>query len=195
MLGLALLIFVAETSVVTLDTVRIIFVGRGYKLLSALMGLIVVSIWLFAIGQIMKNLDSVECFLAYAMGYTLGIWFGITIEEKLAIGSQLVRIITHKDASGLIQKLRQRDHGVTFVPAEGASGPVQVIFTIVPRKQLAGVVKLIEEFDDNTFYTVEDVRKQEAGVVPRRGQAAETLGVPANALKQLLPTLARRKAA
>ncbi len=197
MLGVALLIFLAETGVVTLDTVRIIFVGRGYRLLSALMGLVVVSIWLFAIGQIMKNLDSVECFVAYALGYTLGIWLGISIEEKLAIGAQMVRIITDKDAGPLIQKLRLADHGVTSVPAQGASGRVHLIFTIVQRKQTKAVIEMIRAFDPNTFHTVEDVRKQEAGISPsrKRGGAGESLGVPTDALAGLFPALGARDAA
>lgn len=188
MFGVALLIFVAETSVVTLDTVRIIFVSRGYKLLSVAISLVVVSIWLFAISQIMKNIECVECFIAYATGYCLGVYLGISIEERLALGSQLVRIITNKDATNLIKKLRETNHGVTYVCAQGASGPVHLIFTIVQRKQLPKVAELIRKFDPNTFYTVEDVRKQQAGVFPARlsRPASESLGVPVQAAGQLV---------
>lgn len=194
MLGLALMIFLAETSVVTLDTARIIFVARGYKKLSVAISLVVVSIWLFAIGQIMRNLDSIECFLAYAGGYCLGVYLGITIEEQLALGTQLVRIITSKDAGCLIRKLRQSNHGVTYLPAQGATGPVHLIFTIVPRKQLPKVLEMIREFDPNTFYTVEDVRKQQAGISPTRqlDGASDTLGVPTQAVRELL--LSRKSA-
>lgn len=203
-LGVAALIFLAETGVVTLDTVRIIFVSRGYRLLSALMGLVVVSIWLFAIGQTMKNLESPLCLAAYAMGYTLGIWLGISIEEKLAIGAQMVRIITNKDAGPLIQKLRQAGHGVTSIPAHGASGRVHLLFTIVQRKQTQAVIDLVRGFDPQTFHTVEDVRKQEAGIFPSRGRgagqsvgpsAAQTLGAPTDAVLSLLPSPDAGKAA
>ncbi|HMP03113.1 MAG TPA: DUF5698 domain-containing protein [Gemmatales bacterium] len=196
MFGLAILIFLAETSVVTLDTVRIIFVSRGFKFLSMIIGLVVVSIWLFAIGQIMKNLDSIECFVAYAAGYVLGVYLGITIEERLAIGTQLIRIITNKNAEPLIRKLRATMHGVTYVQANGATGPVHLIFTIVQRKQVEGVVALIQSFDPQTFYTIEDVRKQQAGVFPGRMNrpAGETFGVPADAAQQLLPLTSKASA-
>lgn len=186
----ALLIFAAETSVVTLDTVRIIFVGRGFRLLSAVMGLVVVSIWLFAIRQIMDNLGSVQCFAAYALGYTLGVWLGMSIEERLAIGAQLVRIITSKDATPLVQRLRETDHGVTSIRANGATGPVHLIFTIVERRRQKLVIDLIRAFDPQTFYTVEDVRKQEAGVFPgRKRGAGASFGVPADALAGMAPIM------
>jgi uncharacterized protein YebE (UPF0316 family) len=188
MFGVALLIFVAETSVVALDTLRIIFVARGYKLLSVALSLVVVSIWLFAISQIMKNIECVECFMAYASGYCLGVYLGISIEERLALGAQLVRIITNKDAASLIKKLRQTNHGVTYLPAQGATGPVHLIFTIVQRRELPKVVELIRKFDPNTFYTVEDVRQQQAGVFPSRlrPSARESLGVPVQAVGELV---------
>jgi uncharacterized protein YebE (UPF0316 family) len=191
MLGLALLIFIAETSVVTLDTLRIIFVGRGLRLLASATGFIVVCIWLFAIGQIMKNLGSWECYVAYALGYTLGNYLGVSIEELLAMGMRLIRIITNKDATPLLRKLREANHGVTSVPANGANGPVHLIFTIVQRKHQASVLKLIHQFDPHTFYTVEDVRKQAAGVHSpgHKGRpAAESLGAPVDAAASLLPT-------
>jgi uncharacterized protein YebE (UPF0316 family) len=54
-LPLPVLIFAAELAVITLDTMRTIFIARGRKGFAALVGLLVVSIWLFAISQVMKN--------------------------------------------------------------------------------------------------------------------------------------------
>src|SRR3954447_8929080 len=51
--SLPLFIFVAEACVITLATVRTIFVARGMKYLAPLLGFFEVSIWLFAIGQVM----------------------------------------------------------------------------------------------------------------------------------------------
>src|SRR5437879_9949497 len=50
---LPLLVFVAELCVVTISTVRIIFLSRGMKTFAAVLGFFEVTIWLFAIGQIM----------------------------------------------------------------------------------------------------------------------------------------------
>ncbi len=158
-LWLPLSIFVAELSVVTLDTIRTIFISRGLKVPAALLGLVLVSIWLFAIGQIMQNLGDVFCFVAYAAGYTAGNFLGITIEGKLALGSLVVRTITKKDAGPLIDVLRKAGYGVTSIDATGAFGPVHVLFTIIRRRKLNDVLQVINEFDPKTFYTIEDVRR------------------------------------
>src|SRR5208282_4991083 len=103
---LPLLIFFAEMCVVTLSTVRIIFVARGKKYLAAILGTFEVSIWLFAIGQVMQNLDNIACSIAFAGGFAVGTYLGIVIEAKLAIGTLVVRTITKKDAGDLIEDLK-----------------------------------------------------------------------------------------
>ena len=55
---LPVLIFLARICDVTLDTLRIIYVGRGMKFLAPVIGFVEVMIWLVAITQIFKNLSS-----------------------------------------------------------------------------------------------------------------------------------------
>ena len=71
---LPLSIFVAEMAVVAISTMRIIFIGRGLKAMAAGLGFFEVTIWLFAIGQVMTNLDSPVCFAAFAGGFVAGKW-------------------------------------------------------------------------------------------------------------------------
>ena len=103
-----LFIFLAEVCVVTISTMRTIFVARGMKFLAPFLGMFEVSIWLFAIGEVMKNLNDWTCSAAFAGGFTLGNFLGILLEEKLAMGSVGVRMITHRDAGTLIDELRGR---------------------------------------------------------------------------------------
>jgi len=65
---LAVLVFFAELCVVTLATLRIIFISRGKRLLAPLVGFFEVTIWLFAIGQVMRNLTDPLCYLGFAAG-------------------------------------------------------------------------------------------------------------------------------
>src|SRR5207237_9508671 len=99
---LPLLVFVAELCVVTLSTIRITFIARGMKVLAPLLGFFEVSIWLFAIGQIMQNLTDLGCYLAFASGFTAGNFLGVLIEKKLAIGSVVVRVVTPRDVGQLL---------------------------------------------------------------------------------------------
>ena len=163
---LPLLVFVAELCVVTIGTMRIIFVARGMKILAPVLGFFEVSIWLFAIGQIMQNLSDLGCYLAFAGGFTAGNFLGVLLEKKLAIGSVVVRIITPKDVSDLIERLQAGEYGVTTIDAQGATGPVKVVFTIVRRKELENVVAIIKGFDAKAFHSVDDLQSLEAGIFP-----------------------------
>jgi uncharacterized protein YebE (UPF0316 family) len=169
---LPLFIFVAEVCVVTLSTLRTIFISRGMKYLAPTLGFFEVLTWLFAIGQVMKNISDFRCSLAFAGGFTLGTFLGILIEERLALGSVVVRAVTHKDASPLMHDLRTAQYGVTCLPGQGATGPVQVLLTVVPRRELPGVVAILKHFDPEVFYSVDDLQSTKAGVAPRRRIAA-----------------------
>src|SRR5437870_12238868 len=85
--SLPLLVFFAELCVVTLSTLRIIFLSRGMKYLAPLLGFFEITIWLFAIGQVMQNMSDLGCFLGFAAGFTLGNYLGVRIEKKLALGT------------------------------------------------------------------------------------------------------------
>ena len=161
-----LLIFVAEACVVTIGTLRIIFVGRGYKVLAPIFGFFEILLWLIAMRLVMQNLSDWMCFIAFALGFTLGNLFGILIEKKLAMGTVIVRVITHRDAAPLIKQLRLANFGVTGVEGQGASGKVQIVMTVVKRKQLPEIVALIETHHPNAFYAVDDVQSACEGIFP-----------------------------
>lgn len=164
--SLPLFIFVAEVCVVTICTMRTIFVARGKKYLAPLLGVFEVSIWLFAISEVMKNLNDWRCSAAFAGGFTLGNFLGVVLEEKLAIGSVGVHMITHHDASSLIDALRSADYGVTCIEAAGSTGPVQVVYTVVKRKQLDRVLRIAHHYHPQVFYSVDDLHSAAAGVAP-----------------------------
>jgi uncharacterized protein YebE (UPF0316 family) len=163
---LLVFIFLAEMCVVTLCTLRTIFITRGMKYLAPLLGFFEVLTWLLAIGEVMKNLTDFRCSLAFACGFTTGTFLGMLIEQALALGSVVVRTITHKDASALVQELRDAHYGVTCLPGHGATGAVQLIFTVVPRRELSAVVAILKRFDPDVFYSVDSLQSTASGVAP-----------------------------
>jgi uncharacterized protein YebE (UPF0316 family) len=163
---LALPIFLAELSVVTLGTLRIISVSKGRRFLAPLLGLFEISLWLYALGQIMQNLGNPACYVAFAAGFVVGNFLGILLEQKLALGTSVVRVITHREAAPLVEDLKSAGFGVTSIGARGATGPVQIVFTVVRRKELEDVRAIIRRFDRQAFYSVDDLQSAAAGVFP-----------------------------
>jgi len=163
---LPILIFLARICDVSIGTIRIIFVSRGKKILSPILGFFEVSIWLLAISQIMQNLNNVACFLAYAGGFAMGNYIGILIEEKLAIGTLIIRIFLVSGEAAMKEKLYQAGFGVTSVDAHGRNGNVSVLYTVIKRRDLSKAVAIIDSCEFKAFYSVEEVKTVRQGIFP-----------------------------
>ncbi|NLN39420.1 MAG: DUF2179 domain-containing protein [Smithella sp.] len=163
---LAAMIFLARICDVSLSTLRIIYTSRGIRFLAPVIGFFEVLVWLIAMSQIINNLTNPILYVAYAGGFAMGNFVGIFIEEKMAIGSVVIRIITQKDASNLIVLLKEAGFGITHIDAQGAMGMVKIIFTIVRRKDIKPVLNIVSRCNPMSFYTIEDVRGVRKGVFP-----------------------------
>ncbi|NIO29567.1 MAG: DUF2179 domain-containing protein [Candidatus Latescibacteria bacterium] len=164
----AILIFVARVADVTLGTMRIAFISRGQRFIAPIIGFFEMLIWLLAIRQIITNLTNVAYYFSYAGGFAAGIFVGLYIEEKMAIGSRIIRVITKKDATDLIQSLSETGYGVTSIDAKGNEGPVHLIFSVIKRHDLPDYIRMIQKNNPKAFYSIEDVRFVSEGVFPAR---------------------------
>jgi uncharacterized protein YebE (UPF0316 family) len=153
-----LLIFFARVADVTIGTIRIVFVARGQKNIAPFLGFVEVLIWIVAMSQIMKYANNWPSFLAWAGGFAVGNYIGLWIEERLAIGSLVIRIITAKPANELVEHLRTAGYGVTSLDAKGSVGDVALIFTLVKRRDVKAVITIVKNYNPKAFYTIEDVR-------------------------------------
>ena len=159
-------IFFARICDVTIGTMRIIFVSRGMKMVAPVLGFFEVFIWIIAVGQIFQNLTNPLNYFAYAAGFATGNYVGMLVEERLAMGLALIRVITQRDATNLIEYLRGAGYGVTVLDAQGKQGPGKVIFSVIKRKNIKEVENAIHEFNPKAFYSIEDVRHAAEGTFP-----------------------------
>ena len=155
---LPFLIFLARIVDVSMDTIRLIFIARGFKKFAPFIGFFQVLVWIITITRIMANLENWICYVAYAAGFATGNYVGMYLEEKLAIGHEMIRVITRRDASALITDLREKGYGVTSVRAEGIEGEVAVIYIIARRSMIKEVLDLINLHNPRALYTVESIK-------------------------------------
>ena len=153
-----LLIMIARICDVSLGTVRIMLIGRGYRNIAPFIGFIEVLVWLIAVSQILQQLDQWLYYVAFALGYALGTFIGMKIENKLSLGQVVVRVITNHHSTELIDCLRQNNFNFTTVDAEGKFGPVKIILVITQRHLLQEAISLIESQNPTAFFSVEDLR-------------------------------------
>lgn len=161
---LPIVIFFGRICDVTLGTLRIIFVSKGEKYKAPIVGFFEVFIWVVIISQIFSHANSLISYIAYAGGYAAGNYVGILVENKIAFGYQLFRIYTKGNGSELIKQLNTNGFGSTHIKGEGAISEVAIIETVVNRKAVARVTAILDEFDPNAFYIIEDIRSKQKGI-------------------------------
>jgi uncharacterized protein YebE (UPF0316 family) len=164
----ALLIFGLRVVDVSIDTMRVIFAIRGRRGLAAILGGTQALIWIVAVGNAIKHLDSILHIFGYAAGYATGTFVGVTIEGYLAYGVAMTRIVSSHGGDDIADALRERGYGVTKVPAEGREGPVEVLFAAVERSHLPDVMQIVERLDEGAFVTVEEPKVMRGGLLRTR---------------------------
>jgi len=163
---LPILIFLARVTDVSINTVRIIFVMSGHKIISTLLGFFESLVWLLAIGQIFQHLNNWISYLAYPGGFAFGILVGMMIEERLALGKVVVRAITSENLDGIIKYLETLDIRYIVISGETARGEERILFTVVKRDQLEHLIGAFNDQIPQAFYTIESVKKaSETGIL------------------------------
>ncbi len=154
-----LIIFASRATDVSLGTLRSVLANKGMKKMVPFIGFFEVLLWLFAISTVMKNLSNFMCYLGWAGGYATGIYIGLSIEERLAIGTQVIRVFTQEDITKLIESLVEKNYSYTILDGEGKKGAVKLIFIVVKRKNVKDVTEVIHRFSPNAFYSIEDIKR------------------------------------
>ena len=164
------LIFFARVADVSLGTFRTIVVFRGHKILASFIGFFEIIIWLIAAAQVLTNLDQWYLALAYASGFAVGNYVGISIENRFAIGNELIRCISfNRDV--LSEKLREEGFKVVSFDGDmGEAYPVELLLIIEKRRKVPSLIRLIKDLDPSAVYSVSDVKSVYEGpdILPRR---------------------------
>jgi uncharacterized protein YebE (UPF0316 family) len=163
---LPIIVFFARITDVTLGTMRIIFTSRGKRNVAPFLGFFETLIWVIVISQIVKNVHSITAFVGYAAGFATGTYVGMLIEDKLAFGTLILRVILPQGGDALKDKLTEAGFGVTVVDGEGSAGPVKLIYSVIKRKNLPIVTSIVHTVNPKAFYSVEEVRSFEQGIFP-----------------------------
>jgi uncharacterized protein YebE (UPF0316 family) len=167
---LAPAIFFARLLDVTLGTFRTIVVFRGYPALAAAIGFVEILIWIAAVSQVLREISDWPLMIAYAGGFSCGNYLGVWLESKIAIGKELVRIISHRCDGSLAQELGAAGHRVVSLSCEMDDLPADVLLVTSDRRRTARLLAAIRDIDPDAEYTVSDIKSLRNGeaVAPRR---------------------------
>lgn len=159
----ALFVFFMRVLDMSCDTLRVLFVVRGKKKLSWILGFAQSAIFVVAISQVLTHLDNPLTVIGYAAGFATGNVLGMYIEERLAIGHTSIRVVSSHRGTQVVEKLREAGFGVTEIPARGKDGMVTVLNLSIQRKDVDRVDTIVLETDPDAFITTEDMRPLRRG--------------------------------
>jgi len=169
------LIVVARLLDVPLGTIRMILVIAGHRLAAATLGFFEVLIWALAVGGVITHLDNPIALLAYCFGFAGGVWIGMTIEERIAVGLRIVEVINPDPDIDVTARLRGDGHRVTRLDGSGMRGPVEIAKLVIRRRELPRMLRLMGEIAPEAFVSVERAERANlatAPTAPRTGRFA-----------------------
>lgn len=163
-----LLIFFLRLLDVGMGTVRIVLLGKGRRGAATGLGFVEALIWVVAVVQVLDGLDDPLRMIAFAAGFAAGTYFGSRVEEWLAIGQAMVRVVSPVDSPPVAGILRDRGFGVTTLNGDGLDGEVRVTFSVIPRKHVRDVTRLIGEHNPGAYVTVDSTTSVDVSIPQNR---------------------------
>lgn len=157
-IALPLLIFLARVAEVSVNTIRIIYMLGGRRATATLLGFFEALIWLIAIRQIFQHHDNWVTYIAYPGGFAAGIYVGMILEERIAYGNVIVRIITKHTTREIADFLEANGYRFTTLKAEGPQSPETLLFVVLAREQLDFLIATLKRTLPEAFFTIENVR-------------------------------------
>jgi uncharacterized protein YebE (UPF0316 family) len=187
-----LVIFALRIVDVSMSTVRIVLSVRGHKKIVPLIGFFEVMIWVLAVGNAIRFLDSGLHLLGYGAGFATGNMVGLWIEERLAIGYATIRVVSTHVGVEMADALRTIGFGVTEFSGHGRDGRVEVVYTVCMRRDIERVIEEIERWDPQAFITVEEPRDIRWGWMQSTPRQRLAVGVGVHQMMKNMSTRLKR---
>lgn len=170
-----LLIFCLRVADVSMSMLRMILAVRGHRFAAAAIGFFEVFLWLFAVGNALKHLDSMWHLIGYAGGFATGNYVGVWLEGRLAFGINVVRAVfsgpeSRRAGETAAGRLRGQGFAVTEIEGRGRETPVEILNVVVQRRDVPEVVRLVHDVDKAAFVSIEEVRSMRGGYVRPGGR-------------------------
>lgn len=163
----ALLIFALRVCDMSMDTLRVMSMVRGKRIRASLFGLVEAGVFIMAIAKVLSPPIRPLEMAGYAAGFAAGTFIGMTLAQRLTTNHVLFRVLSPKHGEAICWSLRDAGFAVTCVEAEGKSGPVPILWTVINRKNGERLIALVRKLDPKAFIVSEPIDHACGGFVPR----------------------------
>ena len=149
-------IFLAKIIENAIATLRLIVVSNGKKMLGAVLNFIISIIWLISTSLVVVDFKDPIKIIVFALGSFLGSFIGSLMEEKIAIGSNMLFTITSLDKTDLIKNELSNLKYNTYVLN---SNDKNILIIMVLRKNRKQVLDIIKQIDNEAIIISETARE------------------------------------
>ncbi|GAB1481840.1 hypothetical protein MASR2M78_06550 [Treponema sp.] len=161
---LGLTIFIARVVDVSLGTFRHAMIIRGKRFHALGLAFVESLIWVFAVSKVLTEIQEPFTALAFASGFAVGTFVGISIEDMFKIGEQSVRIFTTLGTE-IASCLRDDGFRATSLDGQGRDGKVNLIYVQVKRREVEKVCAHSRKIDPLCYIVIDDIRTVSYGGV------------------------------
>ena len=161
-----LLVCIAKIVEITIQSLKTCMMVKGQRLKAAALGFAECTIWGLVISTIIGTLgDNLLLLVFYCGGYATGLFLGSTLESKIALGTSNLELIAPDDSTEkIIAYLKENGRGYTVFEGKGSKEKMNMIFVILPRREVTKSLKEIRRVCDNrVFVTVSEISKYAGG--------------------------------
>lgn len=151
------LIFISKVFENALATLRLIVVANGKKLVGAFLQFGVALVWVLVTGVVVVNVQKDPLKIVFfALGSFAGSYIGSLLEEKIALGTNLLTVIIDKQYGKVItDHLRDEGFAVTSLEAVGKNSGKYVLMIVNKRKKREEIISIIKKEDNHAMIVSE----------------------------------------
>ena len=158
-----LFVFAMRVIDMSLDTLRLLFVMRGRKLLAGSIGVIQATVFILAVSTVLKGPLDPLTVAGYALGFGAGVIIGMLVEQRLALGHAMLRVYSPGSGAAIAEALRAANFAVTEFTAHGRDGAITVINSAIARRDIARAQDIVKQIDPGAFITVDEIQPLQRG--------------------------------
>ena len=165
-LELALILF-SKIIEVTLSTLRIILINKGYRRQGTLLSFVEVLLWVFVASRVIMGIAEAPIKgIAYSVGFSIGVYLGSRLEGIIAMGRVLIEtIVSRENAASVTASLRAKGYGVTTMDAQGRDSQKTVLLIFANRRGKEEIVGEIQRLDGSAMIVINDVTTLHGGTI------------------------------
>ncbi|MBE6547586.1 MAG: DUF2179 domain-containing protein [Ruminococcaceae bacterium] len=162
---MCLIVCAAKIIEISIQSLKTCMMVKGQRLKAAALGFVECVIWGLVIASMIGTLgDNYLLLFFYCLGYAAGLFIGSTIEGKIALGTSNLELIASDDSTEKITAyLKSQGKGYTVLEGHGSKDKMNMIFIVLPRKEMPKTLKEIRRVCDNKVFVVASEVSKYAG--------------------------------